>query len=188
MTEYHLEIFTDGSFCPSTGCSGYGICLDINQLHIHAKLKGRYHTPVRNSITAELIAVCRGVLHANTMLTLNEFKSITIVTDAPGVREAFKRVTHAQRDLFRLVSAAKDLINKFAIKIRTIKGHQPKHDSRDAFLNHRCDVMAKREMRQWRDSEYPMCVNGIVTRRRERRITRAQARAELKSRVPDLWN
>lgn len=182
----HLDIFTDGSFCPNTGCSGFGVCLDINR-SAYSRHKGRFHSTVRNSLTAELIAVCMGVLHAMETHDLSEFKSITVVTDAPGIREAIKRVSPNQRDLVRLVNAATHIMLEYHIKIRTIKGHQPKHTSRDAFLNHRCDVMAKRVMRQWRDSEFPMMISDTITARRERRIERAQEKAQLKKMAIEIW-
>lgn len=181
-----LEIFTDGSFCPNTGCSGYGICLDVDRSSVD-RFQGRFPLTVRNSITAELIAVCHGVLLAHQELGLDNFKSITVVTDAPGVREAFKRVQRKNRELYRLAQMAKQLMDLYEIKIRTIKGHQPKHDSRDAYLNHRCDVLAKREMRQWRDSEFPLVIDGITSRRRERRVARAQEKVNLRKQVPSLW-
>ncbi len=182
-----LEIFTDGSFCPNTGCSGYGINLDVNKSNLLLRAQGRFHHTVRNSITAELIAVCHGILKAHEELDLNTFEKIVIVTDAPGVREAFKRVTPRNRELYRLVTFAKRIMDLYSMSIRTIKGHQPKHDSRDAYMNHRCDMMAKREMRQWRDSEFPMVIDGVTSRRRERRVARAQDKVKLKRQVPSLW-
>lgn len=186
--ENHLRIFTDGSFCPNTGCSGFGVCLvEDKDRKAYQKHKGRFHLTVRNSVTAELIAVCMGVLHAAETLDLKSFNTVTIVTDAPGIREAFRRITPSQRELYRLVTAAKNIMDALAIKIKTIKGHQPKHSSHQAFFNHRCDVMAKREMRQWRDSEFPMKIENGITRRRERRINRAKEKAALRSKVPALW-
>lgn len=189
MDDSHLRIFTDGSFCPNTGCSGFGVCLvEDEDKKVYKKHKGRFHLTVRNSITAELIALCMGVIHAHETLDFKLFKRITIVTDAPGVREAFRRVQR-KGPLFTLTQKALDLMNAFNIRIQTIKGHQPKHSSYEAFFNHRCDVMAKREMRQWRDSEFPMAFDeeGKISRRRERRINRAQAKQALRSKVPDLW-
>lgn len=188
MDDNHLQIFTDGSFCPSTGCSGFGVCLvEDKDKKSYLKHKGRFHLTVRNSQTAELIAVCMGILHAHETFNLKLFKKITIVTDAPGVREAFRRITPQARELFRLVERAKQIMNLFEMKIKTIKGHQPKHSSHQAFFNHRCDLMAKREMRQWRDSEFPMKIEDGVSRRRERRINRAKERAKLRKVVPALW-
>ena len=181
-----LNIFTDGSFCPSTGCSGFGVCIQ-DESPGFIKHKGRFSKPVRNSITAELIAVCMGVLHADTLTELSQYNKITIISDAPGVREAFKRVSTINRELLRLVQAAKRLIDLYQIKIKTIKGHQPKHSSQEAFFNHRCDVMAKREMRQWRDSEFPLKTDKYTSRRRERRINRAREKAQLRKQVPGLW-
>lgn len=181
--EDFINIFTDGSFCPNTGCSGFGICIQDKKPGFK-KHKGRFHKTVRNSLTSELIAVCMGVIHAEKLTnSFKGYKDITIVTDAPGIREAFRRISEVHRDLFRLVNTAKRIMDLHGIKIRTIKGHQPKHSSMDAFLNHRCDVMAKREMRQWRDSEFPMVVDGLVTRRRERRINRAIEKANLRREI-----
>lgn len=182
-----LEIFTDGSFCPNTGCSGYGVNLDLNKSTLLDRFSGRFSQTVRNSITAELIAVCMGVLKAHETFDLSNYEEITIVTDAPGVREAFKRVTPRNRELYRLTSFAKRLMDLYEIKIRTIKGHQPKHDSRDAYFNHRCDVMAKRVMRHWRDSEFPLIIDGNTSRRRERRVARAQSKIKLRNQVPAIW-
>jgi ribonuclease HI len=182
-----LNIFTDGSFCPNSGCSGYGICLEEGTTD-YKKHKGRFSRTVRNSITAELIAVCMGVLHAHEVTEeFKGYKTVTVVSDAPGVREAFKRVSNSNRELLRLVQAAKRIMDLHQIRIRTIKGHQPKHSSKDAFFNHRCDVMAKREMRQWRDAEFPLQIDENTSRRRERRITRAKQKEELRKQVPSVW-
>ena len=186
MAEPYLKIYTDGSHCPSSHCNGYGVCLDFNGNEV-VKFSGKHTGPTRNSSITELVASCHGIIHASVMLEnrLRDFSEVTVVTDATTVRKYLEgSCTVGDDDIDALLVRARRIFRMMGMKIKTIKGHRPKDTSREAYLNHQCDKLAKVVMREWRDVSCP--IDETFSRRRVRKVNRAKQRAEGKE-VPRLW-
>ena len=144
-----VTVFTDASYCPSTGAAGWAVWMK-HQGDTH-RYSGIPKNPVKNPSHAEMVAAVYGISLA--IKNYPDARTVHLVTDLLRTVEILRGHARAKMDyeitaynyVYRM---AKE--HNVHISCKHVKAHVTQGERRN-YVNNWCDQEAKKQMRKMRD-------------------------------------
>ena len=145
-----ITILTDASHCSETKVGGYGYWIASQRGKQGGG--GSFKGLVRDSTTAEAMAICNAVVIAHKLKLIRPEDTILVQTDSKGAIKAFTDQSHRIEVINNVVKTFIQFrkANKLVIIFKHVPAHTGKKAARYV-ANSMCDKRAKAGMRKARN-------------------------------------